>query len=126
MPFKITPSKDKIKLVWTEPDGSMDASWTILSEDDETKQLDVLEKALAFVRRQRGEQSALPVQYAHHDAPINEVIPMGPPHLSDLPAGGAVPEVGWAKLAGLTAPPPIPEASANGPMGWEYIPADEL
>lgn len=131
MPFKIMPSKDKIKLVWTELDGSMDASWTILSEDDEEKQLELLERACAFVRRQRGEEVRQVEEiktFLVNDA-LGDVerIPMGPPVASDLPAGGPPPSmIGWAGLARASTAPPIPAASANGPMGWEYIPADEL
>lgn len=123
MPLKVTASRDRLKLTWTEPDGSMDASWTILTEDDEDRQLDVLEKAIAFIRRQRGEmvkQINEVKTFLINDAlPESERIVMGM-SADDRPNGGA-PVTGWAALA---ARPAIPEQSAAA--GWEYIPSEEM
>ena len=125
MPFKMSASGGKIKLTWSELDGSMDASWTILTEDDESRQLDILEKAIAFVRKQRGEQVRQIQEvetFLDMDAHgIGEKIVMGMT-MDDRPNGGP-PVSGWAALA-AGAQPAIPARSAAD--GWEYIPADEM
>lgn len=122
MPLKITSNARGFQLVWSSPDEGMEASWKILNNEDEQVQLDKLEKALRFVRAQRGEIaekiSVLEREILGDDVPQDaQRIPMGPPSASDLPAGG-LPVFGWGSAIQL------PESSKAA--GWEMIPADEL
>lgn len=122
MPLKITSNTKGFQLIWTSPDEGMEASWKILSSDDEESQLDKMEKALRFVRTQRGE-IAVKVEeikdFLRTDSPAGERIPMGPAVPSDLPAGG-LPVNGWAAMGqGRTL------SDAHKAAGWEMIPPDQ-
>lgn len=128
MPLKILSNTRGFQLVWSSPDEGMEAGWKIYNNEDEDAQLDKLEKALRFIRAQRGELAAAAtvlekeIQAVEAPAPPADAqrIPMGPPSPSDLPAGGP-PVLGWAAMAG--SPLKLPETSAAA--GWEMIPPDE-
>lgn len=137
MPLKLTKATKTGELVftWTADDGSFDATWRVKAESEEDEILDTLTKVVRFVRTQRAETIAQVQEiedFLRTDsegewktAPTvpaeAERIPMGPPRASDLPSDGG-PVNGWAVMASR---PQIPATSANGPMGWEYIPPGE-
>ena len=131
MPLKITSNTRGFQLVWSSPDEGMEASWKILNNEDEDAQLDKMEKALRFIRQQRGEIAAAvsvlekeirgeTVAVSLPTADGAQRIVMGPPLASDLPAGG-LPVNGWAALAGDGRN--LPDYAKEA--GWEMIPADE-
>jgi hypothetical protein len=142
MPLKLTTNgRGEVKLTWTAIGEEMEASWKLKSSDDEDKILEVLTKAVRFIRVQRGEQLAAEKNLeAEIYAPMNpepEVpadaprIVMGPPSaVGDRPSDGGPPPIStfnWKDMPTGNIPTEVAnrEYAPGKSYGWEMIPESE-
>lgn len=146
MPLKLTTNgRGEVKLTWSSIGDEMEASWKLKSSDDEDKILEVLTKAVRFIRIQRGEhlaaEKALEAEiYAPADAfPDDEPTPpppnaprlvMGPPSaVGDRPSDGGPPisTFNWKDMPTGNIPADVAnrEYAPGKAYGWEMIPPGE-
>lgn len=125
-------AKGMIRLTWTSLDGASEASWKFGPEDSEDKVLDLLERAVTYVRTQRGEHATAVQELESEIYPERrpertpeelkgQRIAMTPPAaLSDRPSDGGPPQdgFGWASMPTTS----IPEHLGSQ---WEMVPEDE-
>lgn len=148
MPLKLTTNgRGEVKLTWTAIGEEMEASWKLKSSDDEDKILEVLTKAVRFIRVQRGEHLAAernleaeiyaPITYP--DAEDTPALPpanapriaMGPPSaVGDRPSDGGPPPIStfnWKDMPTGAVPAEIAnrEYAPGKSYGWEMIPPGE-